>query len=93
MRSCLARLDSTRQGLVVDHWPRQSTAAHFVYGFACVPTDDGAAPKTVDPVVPSNAAKSLEAIFCQQLQNQICISPIMFLLPWLGCSNLCRMTD
>jgi len=29
----------------------------------------------------------------QQLQNQIRISPIMFLLPWLGCANLCRMSD
>jgi hypothetical protein len=39
-------------------------------------------------------ADSLEtAVFHQQLQNQIRISPIMFLLPWLGCANLCRMTD
>ena len=28
-----------------------------------------------------------------QFQNQVRISPIMFLLPWLGCPNLGRMTD
>jgi hypothetical protein len=34
-----------------------------------------------------------KAVFYQQLQNQVRISPIMFLLPWLGRPNLRRMAD
>src|SRR5882762_5134837 len=34
-----------------------------------------------------------KAVFYQQLQNQVRISPIMFLLPGLGGPNLCRRTD
>ncbi len=33
------------------------------------------------------------AVFHQQLQNQVRISPVMFLFPGLGCPNLGRMTD
>jgi hypothetical protein len=34
-----------------------------------------------------------KAVFHQQLQNQACISPIMFLLARLGCPNHCRVTN
>jgi hypothetical protein len=34
-----------------------------------------------------------KAAFHQHLQNQLRISPIIFLLPRRGCANLCRMTD
>jgi hypothetical protein len=34
-----------------------------------------------------------KAVFRQQLQNQLRISPIVFLFSWFAGSNLCRMTD
>src|SRR3984957_17458927 len=34
-----------------------------------------------------------KATFHQHLQNQLCIAPIIFLLPRRGCANLCWMTD
>jgi len=34
-----------------------------------------------------------KAAFHEHLQNQLCIAPIIFLLPRRGCPNLCRMTD
>ena len=34
-----------------------------------------------------------KAVFHQQCQNQFSVSPIMFLLPWFGCPNHCRITD
>src|SRR5271169_1757289 len=63
MRSCFVPLGSTGRCLVVDHSPRLSTAAHFVFASASLPTDDGAATKTADPEAPSKAAKSLESDF------------------------------
>jgi hypothetical protein len=41
MRSCFVHLGSTGRCLVVDHSPRLSTAAHFVFASASLPTDDG----------------------------------------------------
>src|SRR6202030_92848 len=61
MRSCFVRRGSTGQCLVVDHSPRLSTAAHFGSASACVPTDDDAATRPVDPAVPSKAARSPES--------------------------------
>ena len=53
-----------------DHSPGLSTAAHFVFASACVPTDDGAATTTADPVAPWKVTRSPESDFLQ-LQNQI----------------------
>src|ERR1700752_630762 len=63
MLSCFVRRGSTGRCLVGDHSPGQSTAAHFVFASACVPTDDGAVTKTADPVAPSKAARSPESGF------------------------------
>src|SRR5260370_36989642 len=61
MRSCFVRRGSTGPCLVVDHSPRLSTATHFVFASACVPTDDDAATRPADPVAPSKATRSPES--------------------------------
>src|SRR6202041_476824 len=60
-RSCFVRPGSTGRDLVVDHSPRQSTAAHFGFASACVPTDGGAATKTADPAAPWKVTRSPES--------------------------------
>jgi hypothetical protein len=90
---CFVGHDSTGSGLAVGHSPGLSTATHSVFAFACEPTDDGAATKTADPVALWKATRSSENDFQQQLQNQVRIPPVMFLLPGLGCPNPFRMAD
>src|SRR5580704_17755916 len=63
MRSCFVRLGSTGLCLVVGHSLGQWTAMHFVFAFACVPTDDDAATRPADPGAPSKAARSPESDF------------------------------
>jgi len=43
--------------------------------------------------LPGRQPDCWKAIFYQQCQNQVGISPIMFLLPRLRRSNLCRITN
>ena len=75
--SCFVRPGSTARDLVVDHSPKQSPAAHFVFASVCVPTDDDAATKPADLVAPSKAARSETPTF---------IIPLIFVLHRVGVS-------
>jgi hypothetical protein len=84
MLAGLVLLGSTATGLAAARLPTQWPGARYALVFAFAPTDGGAATRRADPEAPSRQPNRRKAVLHHQLQNQIRISPIMFLLSWLG---------